>query len=439
MSDIELLEAVRAGDLDAFHRIYVSYQPVARRVAGRLARTPEDADDAVAEAFASVFTAVRKGEGPRSNPRGYILTSVRNAVIQQLRRRESPTPDSGLEDAVGEDLGGRIEERAVAAVDQLIVRNAYESLSDRERVLLWVVDVEGGSYADVGERLGLSEGGVANALFRARRALRDAYVTAQLAEPGVGHPELRKIVRFTQGTLGLRRQRHVAEHLETCGPCRLIAAEARELGSTMRGSNPHLLLPAAAAALVSAGEISGVGLGVVGGGALAWFSAPMVSAALLGAGVLISAAAVVGIVSGSDGGDSGAGGVVAQSSAEASSGASQRDPSGVSAQWAPGAESAFSSAIAGASAASPATVRLEFTVTGLSSGAPTAVYVSLDAGAGALPVPEGGACSLAGSSYLCGPVTVPPPGESINGAVSLRVDGSRRILPLVDVAATPAG
>ena len=67
------------------------------------------------------------------------------------------------------------EELAVAADDHSRIRSALSMLNMKDRELLWLREVEGLSYGDIGGRLGATAGTVRVACHRARKRLEKAY------------------------------------------------------------------------------------------------------------------------------------------------------------------------------------------------------------------------------------------------------------------------
>ena len=64
---------------------------------------------------------------------------------------------------------------AIEREDHARVRRAMESLSDRDRELLWLREVEGLSHETIAGRLGLKAGAIRVAVLRARRRLEEHY------------------------------------------------------------------------------------------------------------------------------------------------------------------------------------------------------------------------------------------------------------------------
>lgn len=94
----------------------------------------------------------------RNRLKGWIRTTRRP------QRVSPPTPQSAGP-----------EELALVADDHSRIREALSIISKRDRELLWLREVEGLSYAEIGGRLGSAAGTVRVACHRARRSLEEAY------------------------------------------------------------------------------------------------------------------------------------------------------------------------------------------------------------------------------------------------------------------------
>jgi len=173
--DAELLARTRAGDNRAFAELYERLEPAARRYARRLV-SPSDVDDVVAESFANILRAIQSGSGPVDHAVKYLMVTVRTTA-GHIHRRRAQELDKGMRLEVvtaSDDDRVRFEDRALMA--------AFRSLSERRRTVIWLSEFEGLSAAEVGERLGLSPNAASALCYRARRALRDAYLQASGGE-----------------------------------------------------------------------------------------------------------------------------------------------------------------------------------------------------------------------------------------------------------------
>lgn len=175
--DDELVRAVRGGDHEAYGELFRRHAAVARRVAVRAGR-PGEADDVVAEVFAGVLVQIRAGRGPTQSFRAYLLTGVRHEAGRRavLARRYEPVADVEPWCAPTEpaDWG---DDRGDGSVDgEQTLREAYATLPDRWRRTLWQLEVEGRRPRELADELGLTANAVSALGYRARVALREAYL-----------------------------------------------------------------------------------------------------------------------------------------------------------------------------------------------------------------------------------------------------------------------
>src|SRR5438046_570456 len=116
-ADEALLASTRAGDERAFAELYQRHVAAAR-AAARCLVAAADVDDVVADAFANIFSIIRRGGGPEVAFRPYLLVCVRNACYGLSRRR--PVPQDPLEwsldeaSAEGDPLASVVESSVVA-------------------------------------------------------------------------------------------------------------------------------------------------------------------------------------------------------------------------------------------------------------------------------------------------------------------------------------
>ena len=164
--DDELVRAVRAGDREAFGVLFARHALVARRVASRSGPAGE-ADDVVAEAFACVLGQLCSGRGPVESFRAYLLTAVRHEAVRRAIAARRCEPVADLEPSpvtpASSDAGDH-------------VREAYATLPERWRRTLWQLDVEGRRPCELAPELGLTANAVSALGYRARAALRSAYL-----------------------------------------------------------------------------------------------------------------------------------------------------------------------------------------------------------------------------------------------------------------------
>ncbi|MEW9527537.1 hypothetical protein [Microbispora sp. NPDC049125] len=218
---MELLEAVRGGDTAAFGALYRRHVVAARCLARQLAQG-EEVEDILAETFAGVLDMIRRGEGPVSAFRPYLLTAVRRyAAVGQV----------DLADAASFYVDPEL-----AGLERAPLARAYLSLPEQWRMVLWHAEIEGARPAEIGSLLGLSSAG-ATALARlAREGLRQAYLRLhQEAGPRAGClPVLAMIVQHVEGRLPPREARVADEHIAECIDCRAVFLEMADVAQGLR-------------------------------------------------------------------------------------------------------------------------------------------------------------------------------------------------------------
>src|SRR5258705_7728214 len=221
----------------SYEELYVEYAPAARGLA--LSMVPPDvADDIVAEAFARVLAAIRAGGGPDHAFRAYLLAAVRNLANDWIAARRRVTVIGDLDEEAGDrsalltsgfsrDAASEAEARAQA---RLIVR-AFSRLPERWRTVLWHLEVEGKTPADVAPMFGLSGNGVSALAMRAREGLRQAYLREHIGTniPASCRACAGNLGAGTRGRLSPRRQAAMQDHLGQCPGCQDLFTELSEL------------------------------------------------------------------------------------------------------------------------------------------------------------------------------------------------------------------
>jgi RNA polymerase sigma factor (sigma-70 family) len=303
-SDKDLAERALRGQTVAFDELYRRHVGAAWRLAQAVTRNVDDAADAVSEAFARVFDAMRRGVyGPEVPFRPYLLTATRNAAIDAARKvsKVSPTGDERVIDRA--EPRQIPHQRAEESVDADFIATAFAGLPERWRSVLWLTEVEGMRPRDAGALLGLSANGAAQLAVRARSGLRQRYLQAHLL--AADDSECRRTVShlgaYVNGTLAVRDTAKVDQHLAACAACRTRVEELEETGTRLRGLMlplPLVLGPAAAAkwaGVVGASTPTGLALVLPGGQRLPqWAQRALVGAAGAGVAAGILAATILG-------------------------------------------------------------------------------------------------------------------------------------------------
>jgi RNA polymerase sigma factor (sigma-70 family) len=176
VTDTRLVEAVRAGDQDAFGVLYGRNREPGLRHARRLLSSVQDAEDVLHEAFTKTVNAIRNGAGPKDGFTPYLMTAIRSVANTYHRKRalEPPAGDDDLDFCFG-PLEDPALDRALAALEHDRIAEAMRSLPERWRLVLWHAEVAGMKPRDLGPLLGVAPNAASALLIRARTGLKAAY------------------------------------------------------------------------------------------------------------------------------------------------------------------------------------------------------------------------------------------------------------------------
>ncbi|MGH2604464.1 MAG: RNA polymerase sigma factor, partial [Dehalococcoidia bacterium] len=130
LDEEELLDRAQQGDKSAFGALYLRHKDAARKVAGMAASSAADAEDAVAEGFARVFAALPRMDGRNIAFRPYLLTCVRNAATDRLRRERRIDLRDEMPDTPGLL---QADDVAILGLERNLVGEALQALPDRWR------------------------------------------------------------------------------------------------------------------------------------------------------------------------------------------------------------------------------------------------------------------------------------------------------------------
>jgi RNA polymerase sigma-70 factor (ECF subfamily) len=158
--------AAQRGSGDAFAQLVRRHQVRALAVARAITLTREDAEDAVQEAFLHAYRALDRFR-PDQPFGAWLGRIVANAALDIGRRRRVRDADQ-----LPESLAAPFRDPAEAAELRARLRGALARLTERQRGVLVLHDVEGFTHAEIGGMLGIPEGTARSDLHHARRALR---------------------------------------------------------------------------------------------------------------------------------------------------------------------------------------------------------------------------------------------------------------------------
>lgn len=180
MNEAHLIDQAQRGDLDAYNALVLHYQGLAYNVAYRIMGEGDSAADATQEAFISAYRALRQFRG--GSFKAWLLRIVTNACYDEMRRRKR-RPAASLEALYVEDEAPDDPSLATHADSperftergelQQAIMDCLSSLPEDQRVVSVLLDVEGLSYEEVAQAVGVALGTVKSRISRSRARLRD--------------------------------------------------------------------------------------------------------------------------------------------------------------------------------------------------------------------------------------------------------------------------
>ena len=182
MTEADTVALARQGDHDAFRVLVERYQGRAYRLALRVLRDETQAQDAVQEAFLKLYRSIRNFEG-RSSFYTWLYRLVLNVCLDMRRRDRSDrhvewtdARDLGVGDASEAPTVGAVAPGPELALERSELRKrlgeAIDTLPEEARTTLLLREVDGLSYAEIAEVLGIPKGTVMSRLHYARRRLQ---------------------------------------------------------------------------------------------------------------------------------------------------------------------------------------------------------------------------------------------------------------------------
>ncbi len=172
-----------AGDPPSpFETYVIPHVDVLYRVALSLTGQPADAEDLVQDTLIRAYRAIDRFDG--AHPRAWLLTILRHTHLNRLRVRRPDLLRDG--ESIERTMSGAgraapsAEDVIVSETFEAVVVDALASLPDKHRSVVTLVDVEGLSYQEAADLLGIPRGTVMSRLHRARVRIR-----ARLAAAGL--------------------------------------------------------------------------------------------------------------------------------------------------------------------------------------------------------------------------------------------------------------
>jgi RNA polymerase sigma-70 factor (ECF subfamily) len=198
--DRALIEKAQAGDTDAFRALVERHQRRAFSIALSLVRDENDARELVQDAFLRVYKNLGNFQG-QSSFFTWLYRIITNLSIDLIRKpgRQVAELSEGRHDAEessevdfpflsridGADPSDVVRRGEIAAR----LKTALDALPEYHRGVIVMREVEGLSYEEMAQAMGVSKGTIMSRLFHARQKLQRALVDCYKEQVGEPAPE----------------------------------------------------------------------------------------------------------------------------------------------------------------------------------------------------------------------------------------------------------
>jgi RNA polymerase sigma-70 factor, ECF subfamily len=170
LDDGVLVERTRDGDRRAFSELVRRHQAIVYRSCYRILGDREDAKDASQEAFIRAYRKLDTFQR-RSAFRTWLLRLAMNVSLNERSRRELPRTDTGSAESVpGTEAPETELLRSEAAAR---VHKALQLVQPNHRAAVVLRDLEGLTYRETAESLGIAEGTAKSWVHRGRERLKE--------------------------------------------------------------------------------------------------------------------------------------------------------------------------------------------------------------------------------------------------------------------------
>jgi RNA polymerase sigma-70 factor (ECF subfamily) len=175
LSDEAIIRRCLEGDGNVFSLLVEKYQNAVYGLCYHIVGNFADAQDLTQESFIQAYLDLAQIKTP-SKFAGWLYRVTVNVCKMWLRnqREANNLPLDTLAQASEELVDTRsLEERAEAEEMRISIREAISSLSEKSRLVVTLYYIDGLSYDEIGNFLGLSESTIKSRLHRGRKQLKE--------------------------------------------------------------------------------------------------------------------------------------------------------------------------------------------------------------------------------------------------------------------------
>jgi|SRR5690625_54624 len=171
--DVELWKHLKQGDRTAFETLFRKYHQDLHRFAIRFSGDSQLAEDLIQDLFVNIWQQ-RVSLGDVRSVRAYLWISLRRALIstQKRRRDRYSTFESGSVSDFNLPVEAFIIEREERDLQERNLERALQSLTPRQKEVLYLKFYEGMSYKEIGDIMSINYQVARNYLSGGLKALR---------------------------------------------------------------------------------------------------------------------------------------------------------------------------------------------------------------------------------------------------------------------------
>ncbi|MCI8341759.1 MAG: sigma-70 family RNA polymerase sigma factor [Firmicutes bacterium] len=182
-----LVEKAKKGDSASFGSLIIHHERFVYNVVYRMLPNKEDAEDISQEVFIKAYKYLNRFDGKAAFSTWLYKIAVNTCIDEIRKRRGKETISINAEIDTGEGTVEKeyvsgiigVEEEVLSKEGVEIIKRAINNLSEEQKTVITLRDIEGLSYIEIAEITECSMGTVKSRLSRARQALKDMIVAEQ--------------------------------------------------------------------------------------------------------------------------------------------------------------------------------------------------------------------------------------------------------------------